>query len=460
MTSRAPTLEAVSDKSRIIGSPAFRRLAGKAQVFSLARSGSVRTRLTHSIEVSNYGELIAASIADALVDSSKLDSASRIAFVQTVENACLLHDIGNPPFGHMGEFAISEWFRENRNELLAHWTKLGKITGDEADRFLDAFEHFDGNPQGLRIVSRLQWHADEYGLNLTASLLATYLKYLGATPESSLPFRKKIGFFPSERDVICDVWESLGLRVRQDGTPDQRHPLAFVMEAADDIAFCLSDIEDAIERNVLAESDVLRRLRGPLNEFVRSAEENAKKNVRALAPNGTYHFMRLAISTSLVKAAVASYITHENEILNGTMATSLLATDPRAQSTLRALRVLAEELVYLSREVVEPELGGLTALKSLLSAFKPVMLLDTEEFVSLADSTRSDRFRDQPISVLLRSLLPRRQLLAYEWHSKKSPKHEPMFRTQLVVDYISGMTDEYALGIVNMIGGTRQTVVT
>ena len=447
-------LEAVSDKSRIIGSPAFRRLAGKAQVFSLARSGSVRTRLTHSIEVSNYGELIAESIADKLVRTKRLNVEHRLAFIQTVENACLMHDIGNPPFGHMGEYAISQWFRENRGDLSKHWVELGRMTLSEAERYLAAFEQFDGNPQGLRIVTRLQWHADEHGLNLTSSLLAAYTKYLGETSETTSRLRKKIGYFPSEQRAIEQVWRNLGLRTRADGSPDQRHPLAFVMEAADDIAFCLSDIEDALERGVVSESELLERLRGPLKKYVRDAEGRAKTTRSLMAQNSTYHLIRLAISSDLVKAAVDSYESHEELILAGTMLSSLLSTNKAAQRTLGALRIIAEEFVYTSREVVEPELGGLAALKALLNAFKPMLLLDTQAFEMLGDPERSDRFRAQPINVLLRSLLPPRQMLAYLWQTKKEPKLEPVHRTQLVVDYISGMTDEYALRIVDMIGGT------
>jgi dGTPase len=136
------------------------------------------------------------------------------------------------------------------------------------------------------------------------------------------------------------------------------------------------------------------------------------------------------------------------------MLSSLLSTNKAAQRTLGALRIIAEEFVYTSREVVEPELGGLAALKALLNAFKPMLLLDTQAFEMLGDPERSDRFRAQPINVLLRSLLPPRQMLAYLWQTKKEPKLEPVHRTQLVVDYISGMTDEYALRIVDMIGGT------
>src|SRR5262249_18405656 len=149
-------------------------------------------------EVSNYGELIAGEIAKRLIAKKSLSQDLLLPFVQTAENACLLHDIGNPPFGHMGEYAISKWFEANRAELAARWGKDSEMTETEANEQLQPFQSFDGNPQGFRIITRLQWFRDEYGMNLTCGLLGAYTKYLADSPNSDSPFNKKIGFFPSE----------------------------------------------------------------------------------------------------------------------------------------------------------------------------------------------------------------------------------------------------------------------
>src|SRR5712691_4205688 len=159
-----PYLETISDTGRIVRSSPFRRLQGKAQVFSMARSGAVRTRLTHSIEVSNYGALIAESLARDLINKRSLPQDLRFPFVKTVENACLLHDIGNPPFGHMGEYAIQTWFTERKPILLEKWVKFGKLDGDTFERHLDSYSEFDGNPHGFRIITGLQWFHDKNGM--------------------------------------------------------------------------------------------------------------------------------------------------------------------------------------------------------------------------------------------------------------------------------------------------------
>ena len=448
----SPGLEALSDKSRIISCAPFRRLQSKAQVFSLSRSGAVRTRLTHSIEASNYGELIAESIAQTLIKKNKLPEELRLPFVQTVENACLLHDLGNPPFGHMGEHAIGRWFQSNRDALQSHWTERCQIGSEEATRYLDAYQHFDGNPQGLRIITRLQWLSDEYGMNLTCPLIATYIKYLGNRVDESSRFTKKIGFFPSEEEIIKRNWQILGLKLTNSGLPAQRHPLTFIMEAADDIAFCLSDIEDALEKEVISEEEFFNTVRNRLSEPVHKAEVAATQVKETITANGIFHLFRLELSRDLVDAAVRAYEENEAAIFQGTFETSLLETDDIAKRALDTLRVFAADRIYTTREAVEIELGGLRAIAGLLDAYRSILLMSADEFSKLKNQSQAKRLR--PVEVLLRSLLPQKQLQAYEWHTLKQPKLEPIHRTQLIVDYLSGMTDTHTLKIYNIINGT------
>lgn len=238
--------EVSSDQGRIIPSSAFRRLQSKTQVFSLEENASVRTRLTHSLEVAYCGKLLARLVFSKLRENRPADvlDISEFAFTSTVENACLLHDIGNPPFGHFGEFTIRSWFVENKSAF-----NLGE---DGNKRYYLGFENFDGNAQGFRIITRLSSNKDENGLNLTCSLLATYLKYLDSIPMESEKFKKKIGFFETEREIVVKAWQELGMS--HEG--EMRHPLTFLMEAADDISYCMSDIEDGIEKGIIRWSDV------------------------------------------------------------------------------------------------------------------------------------------------------------------------------------------------------------
>ena len=451
---REPDLETFSDKGRIVRSAPFRRLQSKAQVFSMARTGAVRTRLTHSLEVANYGELIAEKLARQLVDRGSLEAKLQFPFVQTVENACLLHDIGNPPFGHMGEYAIREWFKQNNPELINHCVSMDKITREEATRHLEAYSSFDGNPHGFRIITRLQWLNDEFGMNLTCSLLGSYLKYLGTRAEKDKKFLKKIGFFPSEEQFVKLVWQRLELRTEENGLPAQRHPLTFVMEAADDIAYCLSDIEDAIEKHVVSERKFL--------EWTRSKRVNLEgwvpgiKKKAFLMENGVFHFFRLSLSRDLVNRAVNAYLQHEDEILDGSIEKSLFGTDPEATRCLDLLKEFSSINVYTSREAIETELVGLNAITGLLNQYKAILLLPTSEFDKISSSRNKERLSDYPILSLLFTLLPKKHLLAYGWNRRKLPALEPIFRTQLVVDYVAGMTDSHVLKIFNMMNGTQQ----
>jgi dGTPase len=306
----------------------------------------------------------------------------------------------------------------------------------------------------------LQWFHDQYGLNLTISLLAAYLKYLGEQPESE-KFRKKVGYFPSERKLVEEIWKALNLKTDTKGSPAQRHPLAFVMEAADDISYCLSDIEDAIEQGVVSEDLFLSWIKsnGISVTGVKRQSEKYKKSRKkedALTKNGTFHIFRIKYSGDLVNRAVESYLEYEDQILNGKMKTSLLGADSTATKLLDLLKAFSAAHVYTSREAIESELGGLNAIKGLLDAYKPMLQLTTDEFKRLREPGSIERLRKYPTLALLASLLPNKHVTAYEWFAAKDVDLEPLYRTQLVVDYIAGMTDSHVLKIFNIVNGTQQ----
>ena len=462
---RDADLETLSDKGRIVRSAPFRRLQSKAQVFSMARTGTVRTRLTHSLESSNYGELIGETLARKLIDAKSLHPDLRFSFVQTVENACLLHDIGNPPFGHMGEYAIRDWFRKNNEALSASCQNV-----PHKDSHLNAYAQFDGNPHGFRIITRLQWLNDEYGMNLTCALLAASLKYLGG---SGSKFTKKIGYFPSEEAAVKKVWEVVGLATDKEGLPVQRHPLSFLMEAADDIAYCLSDIEDAIERRVVSEAEFLKWMRSRKmrpDELIQRQQKDKrvskgqKRACNTLMSNSDYHFFRLSLSNDLVQRAVDSYLRNEDRILSKSvdqaMDKSLFATDPEATKWLELLKEFSSSKVYRSREAIETELAGLNAITGFLDAYKEIMILSTEEYQMLSPKRKTDPKPDRefryPILALLYSLLPPKYCLAYDCATERNSRLEPVHRIQLIVDYLAGMTDSHVLKIYNMINGSQQ----
>jgi dGTPase len=238
------------------------------------------------------------------------------------------------------------------------------------------------------------------------------------------------------------------------------------MEAADDIAFCLSDIEDALERSIVTEQTYLNWMSAPkrqssflLRAIARAEEINTvagQPGKLPLVKNGTYHLFRLNLSKALVDWAVEAYLKNEDKILAGSMTDSLLDTNSEARRLLDLQKEFSARYVYTSREAINTELSGLNAIKGLLDAYEETLLMKTEEFEYLSDESNKDRLKKYPIASLLYTLLPEKHRLFYQWCKKKNPKLEPVFRAQLVVDYISGMTDSHVLKIFNMINGTQQ----
>lgn len=243
------------DFDRIIFSSAFRRLQDKTQVFPLSSSDYVRTRLTHSLEVTVVGRSLGDRIGLFLHEQGVLEDAHYSKIGQIVAAATLAHDIGNPPFGHSGEDAIQSWF-ENSPTIKAH---LSELKDTEKSDFLN----YEGNAQGFRVLTRLQMHRDQGGMRLTAATLAAFTKYPVQAPHLNEPRKhkgistKKFGFFQSEKEIFETVAEKTGLIRRRD-EPNCwcRHPLAFIVEAADDISYRLVDLEDAFRLGLISYQEI------------------------------------------------------------------------------------------------------------------------------------------------------------------------------------------------------------
>ncbi|MBP8273205.1 MAG: dNTP triphosphohydrolase [Acidobacteria bacterium] len=417
----------------MITAAAFRRLQTKAQVFSLERNAAVRSRLTHTLEVALYGQLIARRAADLLVGSAKLDPADVFSFITTTETACLLHDCGNPPFGHLGEFAIQEWFTKRAFSLRRIWKQAG-LEDSDIERFLSAYRAFDGNPQAFRIVTCLQWFKDPYGLNLSFGLLGAILKYPTGVRDENKPFSKKIGFFPTEREIVETVWEKTGM------TPGQRHPLAFLMEAADDIAYCVSDIEDALEKGIVN-----------LDDFRSKSPETAKVHwpEAILSPkcaNAEFFDFRISWTYSAVELAAQTFANRYDEILSGQMNEPLLEADETMKSIVKGLKNFAIDRVFASKEAIHVELSGYRVVQELLKRLSPLLRLSTKDFAGVLPASPS-RPKGFALERRLASLLPTKHLLFYRHVVAIDSDNEPLHRMQLLVDYVSGMTDVHALQV-------------
>ena len=257
-TSRDLRTEFEKDYHRIIGSASFRRLQDKTQVFPLDKSDFIRTRLTHSLEVSSFAKSLGQNVGEKIIRDNVDSSFS----VQDKEDICailqcagLIHDIGNPPFGHFGETVIQDWFKNNLNKLEFKGKKVNQVISSQMQ---EDFYHFEGNTQALRVVSKLHFLVDENGMNLTKALLGTIIKY----PVSSLEIdkksgdirTKKMGYFYADREVFNKVQSTLT-------TNGKRHPLTYLLEAADDIAYKTADIEDALKKGCITYTLLLDELK-------------------------------------------------------------------------------------------------------------------------------------------------------------------------------------------------------
>lgn len=451
--------ESESDRGRILFSPAFRRLQQKAQVFSMEPNAAVRSRLTHSLEVSQLGRFLADEICQRLV--SRLDASQQGALVNFVESACLMHDIGNPPFGHFGEAAIQEWFKQNGEACFCE--SMGAMTPNDAEvtKALADFVEFDGNPQGLRIVSRLQWNTDAFGLNLTKTTMASFLKYVRSPlePRTDAGFRKKPGYFTTESEIVEEVWREFAYN-----TP-QRFPLAYVMEAADDIAYCGSDLEDSLEKGIvdkrLAFPEIERLYNNsgmvssmPCHSEICSALRGLCEG-HANEKEFTFTDFRTRVNNAIVRYAAARYVENEEQIADGSL-TTLLPEDAPPGHLLNVLKTFCREHVYNHVSVQRVELAGYNAISGLLDQFRPLLAASRARFDAASRYAREDcQGRRILLEPKLLRLFPEKYRKVYDHQVRAAADSvaEWNMRAHLVVDFISGMTDDFAMTTYRTLAG-------
>lgn len=422
------------DLDRILFSAAFRRLQDKTQVFPLPGSDYVRTRLTHTLEVSTIGHSLGTMVGDVLRRRHKRDfkgfeSADIGALVAA---ACLAHDIGNPPFGHSGESAIQSWFGSDlAKEALA------KMRAREvAD-----LKVFEGNAQGLRIITRLQSPDNLGGLQLTYATLGTFLKYPREVAVCSDPYvpdgqsAKKNGFFQAERDMVSEIATELNL-VKRHTAPLSwyRHPLAFLMEAADDISYRVIDFEDGFRLGHIAYREAVDRFMALFKKRDRRAISNRLSMLRENKEKIEY--LRAKAINQLIKEVVDIFLASEKAILCGRFDAELVSAIPSA-TALERIRDLSRKKVYSVRQVVEIEAAGFEVLGGLLAYVIPAVL-----------EGRLGRESRCKNSAKYFELLPARSRAICR--SKRTTDYE---RALIATDFVSGMTDSYAVALYKMLKG-------
>lgn len=418
----------------------------KAQVFPLEDNAAVRSRLTHSLEVADIGREIARTLTKTGV-LRELDNELKEPFVDIVETACLMHDIGNPPFGHFGEEAIKRWFKQNGEESYHSATKENDWSTfckqDAAD-----FLNFDGNPQGFRIVSKFQY--GKAGMNLTYSQLLAGVKYptVASDVNPLVPLKKKAGFFSTEADLVSKIHKSLVME------PDCRHPLSYIMEAADDIAYCISDLEDGFEKGLLRLEDISESLKDPWRNTEFFEIIPAKWGTQRLEHVTAFLQFKTAYARAMTTAANTRYEQQHEEILKGTLS-ELFPESGNERKVLKALKDLARKSLFTNESVENLELAGFSVISGLLNHYKALLDLSMERFDEILQGTWAKKNLD--VEARLFNRLPKKHVYVYEGARGRdiSKAKEWILRAHLITDYISGMTDRFAVDTFQRLAGVN-----
>ncbi len=389
------------DFDRLIFSAAFRRLKDKTQVFSLSQNDYVRTRLIHSLEVASVGRSLGRVVGEKIV--AEHITAADIGDI--VAAACIAHDIGNPPFGHSGENAIRSGFQ--------NWQKLQPALDLSAVQQAD-LDNFEGNAQGFRILARLEIPHRSGSLQLTCPTIAAFAKY----PRQSQPgSNAKYGFFQADQELFATVAETVGLLPMGDGAWC-RHPLTFLVEAADDICYLIIDIEDGYQMGYLSFGEVVELL----NEI---ACLDISLEPGAEAEQVTH--LRAKSIDILVKEAADNFLAHEAEMLRGEFEGDLLSLSSYRRA-LATINEKARRSIFQHPHVVGVQIAGYEVLGKL--------------FVEFATALHQP---ENSKSQLVLQMLP----IAYRPQADED-SYQQLLR---VTDFISGMTDSYATRLFQQFSG-------
>lgn len=422
-----------NDYGRLISSAPIRRLQDKTQVFPLEESDFIRTRLTHSLEVSYIGSSISQSIEKKLIEKGDLSIELKGNLSSLLRVAGLVHDLGNPPFGHFGEEAVKQFFKdyfETKNDST--------LTEEEKNDF----KFFDGNVQTFRILSKLYYFGDEFGYNLTFSSLASVVKYpsnstegnKGSNPEIA---KKKFGYFITERKTYESINEYFQLN-------NKRHPVVYLLEAADDIAYSAADIEDGIKLGIINYYDVERIFSSNLT----NNKEKVLGKLKSLkdkfgnspdSQNLIIQQFRIFTQQLMLEGVVNSFEENYDKIMVGELEKEIVEVSQAAD--IRKAYKQLQFKVFDSKRILKKEIAGWKAIYGLLKIF--IEESEKPNFTK-GGNNRESRFY-KIISSSHRKVFE--EIEKYE--------NEEYKRLQLIVDFIAGMTDSYAISLYQELTGIK-----
>ena len=415
------------DYDRLIFSSAFRRLQNKTQVFPLPGSIFVHNRLTHSLEVASVGMSIGNDISRRVIQKRPELKETLVEEIGTIVSAaCLAHDLGNPPFGHSGEKAIQTFFSEGPGQ---------KIKSMVSSEFWDDITHFEGNANAFRILTHRFKGRRQGGFVMTYSMLASIVKYPFAS--SLAGNHGKFGFFASEAESYRKIADELGIFCKSaPGEPLKyaRHPLVYMVEAADDICYEIMDIEDSHKLKILSFAETEHLLLSFFDEEIQQKIRQRIIDEELTDENEKVVYMRASVIGKLENECVAAFLAHEEEILAGTFEGSLIDhISERQKKAYKECEKISYSKIYQRKPVLDIELSGYKIMATLM-----------EVFVEAA--VNPSRFNSKQ--------LLRRVSSQYDIENENLEE-----RIMAVIDYISGMTDIYALDIYQKINGISLPIV-
>ncbi len=415
------------DYDRLIFSAPFRRMQNKTQVFPLPGSIFVHNRLTHSLEVASVGKSLGDDVSAVLLKRHPELKGTFFEEIGTIVSAaCLAHDMGNPPFGHSGEKAIQSYFTEGKGVFLKE-----KVS---PSLWSDVI-HFEGNANAFRLLAHQFKGRREGGFVMTYTTLASIVKYPFASGCAGQ--RGKFGFFHPEHELFERIAEELGIiKLSKPGEPLRfvRHPLVYLVEAADDICYEIMDIEDAHKLRILSYDETRQLLLGFFDEKTRAAIGQRMVTEGVDDINEKVVYMRACAIGALTKACAQVFIDHETEILSGTFQGSLIKnTPPLILDAYKRCSEISCKRIYNSKPVLDVELSGYKIIHTLMEQMVNAVVYP-ERYYS--------------------SQLIQRVSSQYDIDSKSLDD-----RIMAVVDYVSGMTDVYALDIYQKINGISLPIV-
>lgn len=435
------------DYDRVVFSTPLKRLQDKAQVFPLEQHDAIRTRLTHSLEVSAVARGLAISASKWMLDQ-QLIMPGMDRSIEAIAATCgLIHDLGNPPFGHAGEYAIQSWFEKTITE-----NELKRRLGGN-DQQIQDFLRFEGNAQTIRLVSKLQILVDFHGLNLTFGTLSALLKYVSPSHKivkDGDSTRKKPGFFASENDLVTLIQEKC-----QSG--QFRNPITFFVEAADDIVYSVADIEDGIKKGIISWNevdDILKQkafvqdyqdITESKDKILKAGRENVPSNLANDVHGAAF---RVAAIRFLVAQAFEAFKAKYADIMKGSYLGELVTEGRTVKDGKSPLITVLKETgltrIYCTPSTLKLELMGRKIISDLLTIF-----WEGAEILDKSGKTKTKSFPGK-----IGALLSENYKQVFANSLKVQPElPEAYHRFQLVTDYICGMTDSFALALYRRLTG-------